>query len=249
MSATTLNLTVPSGWHELNDRRLLALYRMLGSGLSAVEMKILCIIRWNNIKIMGRRGLKGNFLLRKDGVTHEVEPKSMAELLPSLDWMDEMPSRPVRPSRLKRRRALPADMMGVSFETFMVCDNLYQGFLATQSDDILDDLARELYPGLRGAVAMEERLAVFYWWASLKSALALKYPDFFQPVGPDGGNTLGAPSLDVEGAMNAQIRALTKGDITKESTVLALDTHRALTELNAQAREYHELNTHLHASK
>ena len=42
--------------------------------------------------------------------------------------------------------------------------------------------------------------------------------------------------------MNAQIRALTKGDITKEAEVLALDTHRALTELNAQAREYKELN-------
>ena len=34
--------------------------------------------------------------------------------------------------------------------------------------------------------------------------------------------------------MNAQIRALTKGDVTKESEVLALDTWRALTELNAQ---------------
>lgn len=29
--------------------------------------------------------------------------------------------------------------------------------------------------------------------------------------------------------MNAQIRALTKGDITKEKEFLALDTHRALT--------------------
>ncbi len=41
--------------------------------------------------------------------------------------------------------------------------------------------------------------------------------------------------------MNAQIRALTKGDITKEKDILALDTWRALTELNAQAREYKDL--------
>ena len=34
--------------------------------------------------------------------------------------------------------------------------------------------------------------------------------------------------------MNAQIRALTKGDVTKEKEILALDTWRALTELNAQ---------------
>lgn len=43
-------------------------------------------------------------------------------------------------------------------------------------------------------------------------------------------------------AMNAQIRALTKGDITKEKEVLAMDCWRALTELNAQAKEYEELN-------
>ena len=60
--------------------------------------------------------------------------------------------------------------------------------------------------------------------------------------GSADGNLLGATPASVESAMNAQIRALTKGDVTKESEVLALDTWRALTELNAQAREYKELN-------
>ena len=41
--------------------------------------------------------------------------------------------------------------------------------------------------------------------------------------------------------MNNQIRALTKGDITKEAQVLAMDVWRALTELDAQAKEYDEL--------
>lgn len=41
--------------------------------------------------------------------------------------------------------------------------------------------------------------------------------------------------------MNAQIRALTKGDITKEKEILSLDTWRALTELDAQAKEYEEM--------
>ena len=45
--------------------------------------------------------------------------------------------------------------------------------------------------------------------------------------------------------MDAQIRALTKGDITKEKEILALDTWRALTELNAQAREYKQLQAQL----
>ena len=41
--------------------------------------------------------------------------------------------------------------------------------------------------------------------------------------------------------MDAQIRALTKGDVTKEGEILQLDTWRALTELNAQAKEYKQL--------
>ena len=41
--------------------------------------------------------------------------------------------------------------------------------------------------------------------------------------------------------IDTQIRALTKGDITKESEILALNALRALTELDAQAREYDEL--------
>ena len=41
--------------------------------------------------------------------------------------------------------------------------------------------------------------------------------------------------------MNAQIRALTKGDVTKEKEILAMDCWRALTELDAQAQEYQEL--------
>ena len=43
-------------------------------------------------------------------------------------------------------------------------------------------------------------------------------------------------------AVNAQIRALTKGDITKEKEVLAIDTWRAFTELDAIAKEYDEFN-------
>ena len=36
------------------------------------------------------------------------------------------------------------------------------------------------------------------------------------------GNLLGSAAPSVEDAMNAQIRALTKGDVTKEKEVLAL---------------------------
>ena len=42
--------------------------------------------------------------------------------------------------------------------------------------------------------------------------------------------------------MNAMIRALTGGDVVKEEKVLAIETHRALIELNEKAREAREFN-------
>ena len=41
--------------------------------------------------------------------------------------------------------------------------------------------------------------------------------------------------------MNAEIRALTQGDITKTTAVLQTDTLTALTELDAKAAEAQEL--------
>jgi len=130
----------------------------------------------------------------------------------------------------------------VPFETFIICDNLYQGYLQTQNDELLDQLGATLY-GKSMAFKPYERISIFYWFAALKDSLSHKYSDFFQPISAaTGGNLLGSSAPSFEDAMNAQIRALTKGDVTKEKEVLALDTHRALTELNAQAREYKELN-------
>lgn len=59
----------------------------------------------------------------------------------------------------------------------------------------------------------------------------------------NGGNLLGGSSnlfAQLRDSTNAQIRALTGGDITKEAAIRQMDTHRALTELDAKAREAEE---------
>ena len=82
----------------------------------------------------------------------------------------------------------------------------------------------------------------------MKAFFSNRFSDFLQPIaGASDGNLLGSPNIgaQLQEAMDAQIRALTKGDITKEKEILALDTWRALTELNAQAREYKQLQAQL----
>lgn len=267
--AITIDFHVPQGWHELGDKQLRYVYELIAaehstddkscqrgqsgacsgyaecSRFSWEEIKTLCLLRWSDTKVVGRQD-NGSYLLKKGKVLFEVTPLTLAELLPALDWLANLPTVPVRLSKINRKAALPADFSEVPFETFIICDNLYQGYLSTQNDELLDQLGATLY-GKAIAFKPHERISIFYWFAALKDSFAQKFSDFFQPIAEaaSGGNLLGSSATSVEDTMNAQIRALTKGDVTKEAEVLALDTHRALTELNAQAREYKELNAKL----
>ena len=241
MQTISINFIVPQGWHELSDKQLRYVYQLLANEFATDEVKTLCLLQWSGTKVIGRQD-SGAYLLKKGKILFEVTPLTLAELLPHLEWLGSLPTVPVRISKINRQHALPADFSEVPFETFIICDNLYQGYLQTQNDELLDQLGATLY-GKSMTFKPYERINIFYWFAALKDTFSRKFPDFFQPINAaTGGNLLGSSASSVEDAVNAQIRALTKGDVTKEAEVLALDTHRALTELNAQAREYEELN-------
>lgn len=242
MQTISINFIVPQGWHELSDKQLRFVYQLLADNFATDEVKTLFLLKWSGTKVIGRQD-NGSYLVKLGKNMFELTPLTFAELLPHLDWLGSIPTVPVRLSKINRQHALPADLSEVPFETFIICDNLYQGYLQTQNENLLDQLGATLY-GKSMAFKPYERINIFYWFAALKDSLANKYSDFFQPINnaATGGNLLGSSAPSVEDAMNAQIRALTKGDITKEKEVLALDTHRVLTELNAQAREYKELN-------
>ena len=240
-SSISINFFVPQGWHELSDKQLRYVYQLLANEFATDEVKTLCLLQWSGTKVIGRQE-SGAYLLKKGKFLFEVTPLTLAELLPHLDWLGSIPTVPVRLSKINRQHALPADFSEVPFETFIICDNLYQGYLQTQNDELLDQLGATLY-GKSMTFKPYERINIFYWFAALKDTFSRKFPDFFQPIdAATGGNLLGSSAPSVEDAMNAQIRAHTKGDVTKEGEVLALDTHRALTELNAQAKEYKEFN-------
>lgn len=240
---TTIDLIVPKGWNDLSDKQLEYLYKLIAEDFDLTDIRLLCLLRWSKTKVIGR-SKDGNHLLLNGKTYFEVSAFNLASLImQELSWIGPIPSVPVRISKIKRHRALPADFAEVPFEKFIMVDNLYQGYLMTHDSELLEQIASVTY-GHDIKLKPCQRISVFYWIASLKEFFSHKFPDFFQPVSNEGadGNLLGSQSATVEEAMNAQIRALTKGDITKEKEILSMDTWRALTELNAQAREYKELN-------
>ena len=240
----TINLTVPKGWNELDDHRLRYVFGLLAQGFPSPQVKTYCLFRWTGMQVMHRYGT--GFMCRHEQREFVLQPLQVAAAIQSLDWTDMLPTFPVRLERIGKYRALPADFQEVPFETFIICDNLYQGYLSAKDDQLLDDLARVLYQTAKVKPDAAERIGVFYWFASLKEMFARQFKHFFQPLSAhDDGNMFNQGKSQYEiiyHAVNAQIRALTKGDVTKEKEVLAIDTWRALTELDALAKEYEEFN-------
>lgn len=247
-----INFSAPSSWSSLSDSQFLWLLGLHAKEFTPDEIKIHAWLRFAGVRVLAKSG-DGSFLLKHRKDIFPVRPLQVQALLPFFDWAANAPSYPARPSRLQRKEALPADFRGVPFGIFLQADNLYQGFLATRDESLLDALLSILYPGLStgkrfprnrrsGSNLSARRLAALYWMISLKSFLSAKFHNFLRPAAESQEeNLLGSPQASPEEAMNTQIRALTKGDISKEEEILSLDTWRALTELDAQAREYQSL--------
>lgn len=240
-----IDLAVPQGWHELNDKQLRHAFGLIAKGFTFDEIKTLCLFRWSGMTVRHRHN--ADFVCRLRRKDFIVSVDQIAGVIPALDWLDTIPPQPVCISRIGRHRSFSPDFSEVPFEKFIVCDNLYQGYLATQRYYLLDQLASILYQStIPISLSPAERISVFYWFASVKGYFAQRFNHFFQPQA-QSDNLLGSNAqptgAQIQQSVDAMIRALTKGDITKEREILALDTHRALTELDAQAREFFELRS------
>lgn len=239
-----VNLIVPKSWEELSQEQLKYYFFVLTMCQSAAEVKTYCLCRWSGLEVLYPYG--EGFMCRHEQREFVLQPLQVAAAIQSLDWTDTLPTSPVRLERIGKHRALPADFQEVPFEKFIICDNLYQGYLSAKDDQLLDDLARVLYQSAKVKPDAAERIGVFYWFASLKEMFARQFKHFFQPLSAQSdGNMFDQSRSQYEiiyHAVNAQIRALTKGDVTKEKEVLAIDTWRALTELDALTKEYEDFN-------
>ena len=240
----TINLTVPTGWDKLDDHQLRYVFGLMAQGFPSPQVKTYCLFRWTGMQVMHKYG-RGWWCKFADD-EFVIMAGQVNAAIAALDWIDRLPPMPVRITRIGKYRALPADFQEVPFEKFIICDNLYQGYLSAKADQLLDDLARVLYQSAKVNPDPAERVGVFYWFASLKEMLARQFNHFFQPLtAQSDGNLFDQGKSQYEiiyHAVNAQIRALTKGDVTKEKEVLAIDTWRALTELDALAKEYEDFN-------
>ena len=239
------NIILPTSWAELTDKQLHMVYSLFARDLSAAEVKTPCLMKWNGLKVLSQLPDK-RFLIKRGKEVVPLSSRQIQQATSVLDFLDSFAPMPVRISRIGKYRALPADFEKVPFEEFLFVENLFQGYLNTQSDELLLQMAQVLYGSDRVRPSKAHLVGVFYWVSSLKQYFAGLFPNFYKPASNNSsGNLLGNGQSNTYNQLrettNVMIRALTGGDITKEDAIMKMDTWRALTELDAKAKEAEEL--------
>ena len=236
-----LNFELPKSWADLSERDLAMVMRCRSRWAEPAVAKLAIFMhltgleiryRWDKVWVC-RVPIKEGKKVKKYGFN--LDPSLVPGMLEGLDWLDEPGTTPMRLEKLHGVKALPARFHDVDFGTFLQCENCYQGILQSHKPEAVQHLVTLLYPGIKARITEWEQLMVIQWFVQVKTMFALQFPNFYKPA-----ESVGTPSM-VE-VMNSEIRALTGGDVTKESEILALDTWRALTELDAKAKESEEFN-------
>ena len=245
-SDRNLNFVVPDSWEKLTQQQLrYVYYAMLNYEGESAKIYIL-------VRLLGLRIYKpyndgwicGAKLADSRLIRFRMPTWRMQYYSGIINFVDQIPDVPVRIEHVDKCTAADARLQGVSFFDYLQLENLFQGFLIEKKDDQLLSMAKILYCDNKGNhpdklhASQVELLSVFKWYESVKILFSRYFPFFFQPCTDDDG----VERPDMLEIMNSEIRALTGGDVTKEKQVFDMDCWRALTELNAKARETKEFN-------
>lgn len=248
-----LQLSCPRSWKEMTQEQLRYALHVIGCGMySSVEGRTLMLLRFTGIEVQNKTagGWTCSIRLALDnGKTKRhfffIQSWQIQDFIKQLEYVDSYETFDVRLESIGGFKAVDALLRDVPFGDYLHMEKHYQGYLQTKEMKHAVGLARFLYPypiedGDIAQTPLEsiddaELTNCVMWFSYVKKYFARLFTHFFKPVA-----NVSAQSANWLEQMNAQIRALTDGDITKEDAVRAKQCYRALTELDAKAREAEE---------
>ena len=248
------NFKAPSSWAELSEDQLRYVLSVMSIHHDRIVIKCYLLARFCGLTVhkYTRTGWKCSVKCGESGengdaktgkVCERVLYISAAEILSPLrnfDFIDKFTDfRPLQRASDVLLTAVDSMLHDVSFYDYLNIEKNYQLFMLNQEDKFLQKMAHLMYRTEDGSADETahfepyELLGVFMWFSSVKEYFAANFPHFFKPA-REGGELR---RVDILPAMQAQIRALTDGDVTKQQAVYNTDCWAALTELDNKARE------------
>lgn len=251
------NFKAPSSWAELSEEQLRYVLSVMSIHHDHIVIKCYLLARFCGLTVhkYTRTGWKCSVKCDESGengdsktgkVRERVLYISAAEilsLLKNFDFIDKFTDfRPLQRASDVLLTAVDSMLHDVSFYDYLNIEKNYQLFMLNQEDRFLSKMAHLMYRTEDGSADETahfepyELLGVFMWFSSVKEYFAANFTHFFKPA-REGGELR---RVDILPAMQAQIRALTDGDVTKQQAVYNTDCWAALTELDNKAREAEE---------
>ena len=88
MATISINLIVPQGWHELDDKQLRYVYSLIAKEFSADEIKTLALPKWATPKVRGSRGSINDKLSTINAMSKAIHIITTRTMLKSGDPVD-----------------------------------------------------------------------------------------------------------------------------------------------------------------
>ena len=261
----SIDLYAPTAWRKMTQAQLRYVLMLLSLFEDVTVVKTYMLFRLSGIHVEGlppritRNQAKAFACWYRPAWWRTrrwftLEPWQVESMIRQFDFIDPFDGMDVRLERIRGCRAVDDILDHYPFGDYLMAELYYQLAVSSGKPEMIDKLAtflyvrtkrygflwlhkKEVHPK-RLSLSPAEQLGTLRWFAHVKSVFAERWSHFFRRVDTD----IEELDIDLMGAMDAQIRALTDGDITKEATIKALPCWRALTELNEKAREAKEFH-------
>lgn len=251
------NFKAPSSWAELSEDQLRYVLSVMSIHHDHIVIKCYLLARFCGLTVhkYTRTGWKCSVKCGESDENGDTKTGKVCErvlyisaaeilsLLKNFDFIDKFTDfRPLQRASDVLLTAVDSMLHDVSFYDYLNIEKNYQLFMLNQEDKFLQKMAHLMYRTADGSADETahfepyELLGVFIWFSSVKEYFAANFTHFFKPAREDGE----LRRVDILPAMQAQIRALTDGDVTKQQAVYNTDCWAALTELDNKAREAEE---------
>lgn len=256
----TINLTAPTSWREMSQEQLRIVFDLMAIEQESTAIKTYMLIYFCGLHVIKHTRFGWKFWTMVDGKKRVIYIKTseMQSFIHQFDFIDQLEDMDCRLDAVRGLHAADALLQqGVTFNEYLHAEKYYQLFVETKNMEYIDNLAQWLYHDSHGRAAgygnavddhgkpvedvtltPGERVGTLLWFVHVKQVMARSFPHFFKKTVVEDGEPEPVNFIEL---YNIQLRALTGGDVTKEDTVLNLACWRALTELDAKAREAEEL--------
>ena len=258
-----IHLTTPRSWKELSPRQLKYIsFLMTNRQLTSEEIHAYAFIRFTGIRIIEKNKPSGYWLCRYKKYFFHLSPEEIVSFCRQFSWLTSGILEVTPLPELAQRTHAEVRLRGCPFKQYLACENYYQAYIFTKNEMYLNCLIAAFYTNgekfddnetLANSKYFKKlpfhvRHTVFLWYYGLKSVLQQNFPHFFQKVESILEDE-DPPMPNMRTVINNMVRALTGGDITKTEAIYNIDTWEALSELDAKALEYQEMERRMNKFK